>query len=146
MNKVRGRGRARPVDSMENPDRWRNIIQSVGEPSILPQLPRAAVEPKKVMAIPPIVAEPAKLPIANEPANAPLTPPVVDENNNLPINPSKKKSPYKLKKIWKKPEEEEDDMCSICDRLDAKVFCKTCSHAWKVSIGEIFFLLIHFIN
>ena len=137
--KVRGRGRARPIESTENPSRWKNVIQDAVEPSInIPQIPQAPVksaiaslqivsEPVKVVASPPIVAE---LPVTNEIANNILTPAVVDENNNLP----NKKSVYKFKKQWIKPAEEEDDLCAVCDRSDGKVFCKTCSHSWKVKI------------
>ena len=36
-------------------------------------------------------------------------------------------------KYVKEPEQEEENNCKVCDRPDKNLFCKTCSHTWKVS-------------
>jgi hypothetical protein len=41
-------------------------------------------------------------------------------------------------KYVKEPEEE--DGCKVCDRPDKNLFCKTCSHNWKVSANIFYFI------
>jgi hypothetical protein len=146
----RGRGRGRPIlsansKSMENQQysprsqATENYVKSLEFESVSEQSTTELNEKSFMNVLKSRLSESSKPFVRSDSFGHHEQRKVVDANNNIRVTIKKQPKKTKPRFYSTQVDDDEEDLCPVCDRPTGNIMCTSCKSVWRVSISSYFF-------